>query len=105
MIFIVLEVRIRPDRRQDWLAGIQRYTETVRQEEGNLSFDCYESLDTPDHFAVVEGFESRQAGEVHVQSDHFKDFMTWFPDVIAEAPKIVNTELPGEGWSTMSELG
>ena len=105
MIFIALQVQIRPDRRDDWLTGIGRYTGAVREEQGNLSFDCFESIDSPNHFAIVEGFESREAGEVHVQTDHFKDFMSWFPDVIAKAPKIVNTELPGEGWSEMSELG
>jgi hypothetical protein len=39
-----------------------------------------------------------------VKTDHFKEFIAWFPTVIAAAPKIVNIELPGEGWSTMSEL-
>ena len=105
MILIVLKIPIQPDRRDDWLAGIQRYTEDVRQEPGNLSFECFESIETPNQFVVVEGFESREAGDAHVQTDHFKDFMVWFPKVIAGAPKIVNVELPGEGWTEMAELG
>src|SRR2546425_11802228 len=105
MILIVLKIQIRPDRRDHWLTGMRRYTEAVRAEEGNVSFDCFESIDAPNHFSIVEGFASREAGEVHVQTDHFKDFMTWFPDVIAAPPKIINVEVPGEGWSEMSELG
>ncbi len=104
MIFIVLKVQIRPDQRDYWLEGIQRYTEAVRQEQGNLSFDCFESIDTANEFAIVEGFESREAGDSHVKTDHFADFMGWFPKVLAAAPKIVNVEVP-EGWSEMSELG
>lgn len=105
MILIVLKVQIRPDRRDDWLAGIRRYTDAVRREEGNLSFDCFESIDTPNEFAIVEGFESRAAGDAHVKTDHFSEFMGWFPGVVAAAPRIVNVELPGDGWSEMAELG
>jgi quinol monooxygenase YgiN len=104
MIFIVLKIDIRPDRREDWLVGIKPYTEAVRQEPGNLSFDCFESIDAPNHFAIVEGFASKEAGEVHVQSEHFKEFVAWFPTMLAGAPKIINTEIEGE-WSVMSELG
>lgn len=103
MILIVLKVQIRPDRRDDWLAGIQRYTDVVRQEQGNLSFECFESIETPNEFVVVEGFESREAGDEHVQTAHFKDLMVWFPAMISATPKIVNVEIPG--WSEMAELG
>jgi quinol monooxygenase YgiN len=102
VILIVLKVQIRPDRRDDWLANIQRYTDAVRQEQGNLSFECSESIETPNEFVVVEGFQSREVGNVHTQTDHFKDFMVWFPEMITAAPKIVNVEIPG--WSEMTEL-
>jgi quinol monooxygenase YgiN len=104
MILIVMKIDINPDRREDWLAGIKRYTQAVRQEPGNLSFDCFESIDAPNQFAFVEGFASKEAGEVHVQTEHFEEFVAWFPGVLAGAPKIINTEVPGE-WSVMSELG
>ena len=104
MILIVLKISIRPDRRDDWLSGIKRYSEAVRQEPGGPEFRCYESIESSNQFVAVEGFASRHASDTHVQTDHFKEFIAWFPTVIAAAPKIVNIELPGEGWSTMSEL-
>jgi hypothetical protein len=30
--------------------------------------------------------------------------MAWMPDVIAEAPEIINVEVPQGGWSRMGEL-
>lgn len=104
MILINLKIRIRSERRDDWLANIKRYTDAVRQEPGNISFDCYESIETPNEFSIIEGFESPEAGDRHVQTDHFKEFLAWFPTVIAGAPKIINTEVPGDGWSSMSEF-
>ena len=103
MILINLKIQIKPDRRDDWLAHIKRYIDAVREEDGNLSFDCYESLDTPNEFSIIEGFASKDAGEVHVQTEHFKDFLVWFPTVIGSAPLIVNTEVSG-GFARMNEF-
>lgn len=104
MILINLKIRINPDRREEWLKNIERYTAAVREEPGNLSFDCYESLDVPDEFSIIECFASPEAGDVHVKTDHFKDFLVWFPTMIAGAPQIINTEVPGDDWSRMSEF-
>jgi quinol monooxygenase YgiN len=103
MILIVLKMSIRPDRRDDWLNGIRRYSEAVRQEHGGPEFTCFESIESSNRFVAVEGFTSRQASDEHVQTDHFKEFIAWFPSVLAEAPTIINVEV-AEGWSTMSEL-
>lgn len=105
MILIVLKVQVRPDRREVWRERIAKYTDAVRQEPGNVSFDCYESLESPNDFCIVEGFADKAAGDVHVQTDHFKDFLVWFPTVIGSAPLIVNTEVPGEGFARMNEFG
>jgi quinol monooxygenase YgiN len=99
----VLKISVRPDRRDDWLNGIKHYSEAVRQELGEPEFTCFESIKSPNQFVAVEGFASRQASDAHVQTDHFTEFIAWFPSVLAEAPKIINVEV-AEGWSTMSEL-
>ena len=62
------------------------------------------SSDLPNEFSIVEGFASKAAGDAHVQTDHFKDFLVWFPTVIGTAPQIINTEVP-DGWSRMHEFG
>ena len=103
MIFIVLKVDIRPETRDDWLAGVARYTADVRKEPGNLAFGCYESLDTPNQFSILEEFADSDAGAAHVATDHAKEFFAWFPSVITEVPKIIYQELDG-GWSEMAEV-
>jgi quinol monooxygenase YgiN len=102
VILIVLKIQIRPDRRDVWLERIAKYTAAVREEAGNLSFDVYESVDAPNEFSIVEGFASQEAGNAHVQTEHFKDFLVWFPTVIGTAPQIINTQV--DGWSRMSEF-
>ena len=53
---------------------------------------------------LLEAFRDREAGEAHVNSDHFKAAMAWMPAMISETPEIIHVEAPGEGWSTMAEL-
>jgi quinol monooxygenase YgiN len=104
MIFIVVKFTIRSDRSDDWLTLIEDFTQATRQEPGNIFFEWSRSVDTPHQFVLVEAFESHQAGEAHVNSDHFKTAMAWIPDVISKTPEIINVEVPGDGWAQMGEL-
>jgi quinol monooxygenase YgiN len=104
MILIVVKFTVRPEHDADWLDLVRDFTESTRQESGNLFFEWSRSVDTPHQFVLVEGFASGEAGVAHVTSDHFKTAMAWMPDVIATKPDIINAEIPNEGWSLMGEL-
>jgi quinol monooxygenase YgiN len=104
MIFIVVKFTIHPDRSEEWLTLVEDFTQATRQEPGNLFFEWARSVETPDQFVLVEAFESREAGEAHVNSEHFKTAMAWIPEVISKRPEIVNTEVSGDGWGEMAEL-
>jgi quinol monooxygenase YgiN len=96
MILINLKIQIRADRRDEWLDRITRYAKACRDEPGCKSFDVYESIESPNEFSIIESFASQEAGGAHVQTEHFKDFLVWFPTVIGSAPMILNTEVPGD---------
>ena len=96
MILINLKIQIRADRRDEWLDRITSYAKACRDEPGCKSFDVYESVESPNQFSIIESFESQEAGGAHVQTEHFKDFLVWFPTVIGAAPLILNTEVPND---------
>jgi quinol monooxygenase YgiN len=104
VILIVVKFQVLPDRRDEWLEITNEFTEAVRAEPGNRSFEWYTSADRPNEFVLIEEFEGPEAGAVHVQADHFKTAMARIPDVISETPQIVNFDLPGDGWSELVEL-
>ncbi|MGD9989731.1 putative quinol monooxygenase [Pseudonocardia sp.] len=104
MIFIVFRLDARPDKRDDFLDGIVRYSEQVRAEPGNLVFSCYESVERANEFTVLANYVDQAAGEAHVSSEHAKWFFGWLPSVVTAQPKIVFTELPGDGWGPMGEV-
>ncbi|SNR34768.1 Quinol monooxygenase YgiN [Haloechinothrix alba] len=104
MIFIAVKFTVRAERAEEWLTLVDDFTRATRAEPGNLFFEWSRSVDDPNQFVLLEGFESAQAGEEHVNSAHFAAAMTWMPDVIAKTPEIINVETSGNGWSEMAEL-
>jgi quinol monooxygenase YgiN len=96
MILINLKMQIRADRREEFLERITRYMNAVREESGNVSFDVYESIEAPNEFAIIEAFKNQEAGEAHVKTEPFKDFLVWFPTVMGAVPLILYTEVQNE---------
>ncbi len=104
MIFIVVKFPVRPDRSEEWLSLVADFTTATRAEPGNIFFEWSRSVDNPNQFVLVEAFRDREAGEAHVNSDHFKTAMASMPDAISDTPEIVNVAAPGDGWTRMAEL-
>ncbi|MFI1800280.1 putative quinol monooxygenase [Streptomyces sp. NPDC020379] len=104
MIFIVVKMNVRPEHTENWLDIVADFTQATRGEPGNLFFEWSTSVDNPNQFVLVEGFASREAGDAHVNSAHFKAAMDKMADAIATTPQIISTEAPGSGWSAMAEL-
>ncbi|MFJ1708487.1 putative quinol monooxygenase [Kitasatospora sp. NPDC088346] len=104
MILVVVKMTVRPEHSKDWLTLVDEFTTATREEPGNLFFEWSTSVDTPHQFVLVEGFASREAGQTHVESAHFKKAMETMADAIATTPEIISTEAPGDGWSAMAEL-
>jgi quinol monooxygenase YgiN len=104
MIFIVVKFPVLPDRSDKWFSLVQDYTTATRAEPGNIFFEWSRSVDDPDEFVLIEAFRDREAGMVHVNSDHFNTAIAWMPDAISDTPRIVNMEVPGDGWGAMAEV-
>jgi quinol monooxygenase YgiN len=104
MIFIAVRFRVRPEFSAGWLALVDDFTQATRAEPGNLWFDWSRSVDDPNEFILLEAFRDGEAGVAHVSSAHFKQAMQTMRPPLAETPRIVNTEVPGEEWSLMGEL-
>lgn len=95
---------IRPERSHQWLSLIDDFTQATRHAAGNIFCEWSRNVDDPHQFIVVEGFESKEADEAHLNSDYFRAAMAWIPDLIVKAPEIVKAEVPQDGWHEITEL-
>lgn len=105
MILIVVKSQIRPEKRDEWLAGVKQYTADVRQEPGNISFDYYENGEKPNEFVIVEVFADADAGSAHMATEHVQTFFQLMPEMVTEKPLINYQDLSGAAWSEMAEVG
>jgi quinol monooxygenase YgiN len=104
MIFIVVKFTVRPEYGEEWLSRVDGFTQSTRQESGNLWFEWSRNVENPNQYVLVEAFRDGEAGSAHVTSDHFKAAIQMLPSMLASTPQIVSTEVPGSGWSEMAEL-
>ena len=63
--------RIKPDRRDDFIALARQMEGLVDREPGTLAFKFFR-LDEPDMFAVYESFVDEAADKAHMETDHGK---------------------------------
>jgi quinol monooxygenase YgiN len=103
VIFIVVKFKVKPDWSERWLDLVADFTDTTREEPGNLWFDWSRSVEDPHEFVLVEAFNDEGAGD-HVNSMHFKQAMADMPQALAETPQIISRQLDGDGWDQMGEL-
>jgi quinol monooxygenase YgiN len=105
MILINVTFPVRPEKVDEWLDLARAYAEAVAAEEGCLFFEWSRSLDDPLVFVAVEGFRDAAAGESHVGTTHFAEFIAKGPDLVAEQPSIIYIDAPQvEGWGPMGEI-
>ena len=104
MIFIAVKFTVRSEVAEQWLSQVASFTEATRQEPGNIFFEWSRSVERPNQFVLLEAFKDREAGQAHVNSDHFKAAMELMPDLVSSTPEIIHVEAPMEGWAAMAEV-
>jgi quinol monooxygenase YgiN len=104
VIFIVVKFTIRPERSDEWLSRVDEFTQATRAEPGNIFFEWSRSVETPHQFVLCEAFQD-DAAAAHVNSEHFKEAISWMPEYVAATPRIISVQgVPGEGWGEMAEV-
>ena len=104
MIFIAVKFTVRPELSEKFVPLVAEFTDATRQESGNVFFEWSRSVEDPNQFVLLEGFESPEAGQAHVESEHFKTAMAWISDVFAEPPQVIHVETSAHGWAPMGEF-
>ena len=72
MFALIVELRVKPDRSQQFLQAIEaNATASVRDEPGCLRFDVVQDRDDPFHYFLYELYIDEPAFEAHRHAPHF----------------------------------
>jgi quinol monooxygenase YgiN len=104
MIVSIVRHPLRAKYADQWPELSAAFTAATRAEPGCIAFDWFRSVDDPTVYVLVEMFRDRQAGDAHVNSDHFEAAMGQMGHAYAGMPTVVHAEVDGEGWSSMAEV-
>ena len=72
-IAVVAKEKIKPGQEEAFIACMAEMFELTRQEAGCISYDLYKPENDPEaDFAMVELWESKEALDAHMASEHFQ---------------------------------
>jgi quinol monooxygenase YgiN len=103
MILICVKWPIKAEYADQWVELSREFTEATRAEPGNVFFDWSRSIDDPNTYVLIEGFDDDGAVP-HVTSDHFRKAQSEFPRYLAETPYIRNVQGQAEAWDRLGEM-
>ena len=94
MFSLMVQMQVRPGRREQFLAGMSANAQaSVRDEPGCLRFDVCSVADDPDRFVLYELYTDPEAFAAHKASPHFAQWREIAERVLVPGSQ-VNT--PGE---------
>ena len=107
MILITVRTKLKPGNADAYLAANRPFLEATRREPGNKWYEQFRSVDDPDTILTLEAFDDAAAGEAHVSSDHFQQYLVGneTKPLVAEVPDIIYLDVPDRvGWDKMAEF-
>ncbi len=73
-VYAVTHVDVIPPQKDNGVAAVKQLAEDSRKHNGNLRFDAWQQTNRPNHFTVVEAWNTRPAFDAHEMTDQTREF-------------------------------
>ena len=103
MLVLIVNVQVKPGKRDEFLEVIRDDAEsTASKEEGNFQFSVIQNNDDADNFSLVEVYRDQAALDAHRLTPHFLKYREATADIYARDPvRYVGTNVvPGDSYWT-----
>ncbi len=107
LILINVKTKLTPGSADEYLTANRPFLEATRREPGNKWYEHFRSVDDPDTILTQEAFDDAAAGEAHVNSEHFQQYLADndTKHLVAQVPDIIYLDVPEQdGWGKMAEF-
>lgn len=74
MIIIHAEIKVKAERRDEFLEQSAQLVQASQTEKGNISYRLFEEAGIPNTFMMVEEWKDDEAVKSHNQAEHFQAF-------------------------------
>ena len=79
---IVANIKAKTDKTELVKAELLKLVELSRADEGCINYDLHQDNKHSAHFLVYENWQSPEALQQHIETQHFKDFMAATEDAV-----------------------
>jgi quinol monooxygenase YgiN len=93
VIVLTVDLRAKPERRNELLAIAQAYVPLCRAEHGCLSYLFYEQQPHRNNFFSLQQWRDGAAVEAHLRTPHFRSLMDRLPELIERPPEVRQYEV------------
>jgi autoinducer 2-degrading protein len=80
----LVQVRVKPEHIDEFIAATRTNHLGSVQEAGNLRFDVLQSPDDPSHFVLYEAYVSAEDAAAHKDTEHYRVWRETVADWMAE---------------------
>ncbi len=92
MIAVIAKLPVKPEARDDAIAGVKSLMAKVAEEEGTLHYTLNIDQNNPDVLVFIERYTDMDALGRHSSTPHFQEFMGKVGSFMAGPPEIVTLE-------------
>ncbi|MEN8700464.1 putative quinol monooxygenase [Bacillus infantis] len=83
MIIIHAHITVDPAKRDVFLEKTKEVIKGSQAEEGNISYDLFESAGKENSFVMLEKWKDKEAVRLHGETAHFQNYMQEMKEVLA----------------------
>ncbi len=84
MIKVVAKNIVQQDKIDEFKEKVNEIIEKTRQEDGVIFYELYQDLNNPQVLTFIEGWESKEALEAHMHTEHFQRIVPQLNDLLIE---------------------
>ncbi|MCL2110737.1 MAG: antibiotic biosynthesis monooxygenase [Clostridiales bacterium] len=75
MVAVVVKENLKDGQKAAFVEYMREMIALTKQEDGCIAYDLYESVDGAGEVVMVELWETKEALDRHMETDHFKKFL------------------------------
>ncbi|MCL1895398.1 MAG: antibiotic biosynthesis monooxygenase [Clostridiales bacterium] len=88
MISVIVEEKVKEGQLEAYVGYMAEMIALTRQEDGCIAYGLHEAVDGSGAVVMIEAWESKEALDKHMESEHFKKFVPG-GDVYKAEPSVI----------------
>ena len=85
---VVARDHLKPECKEEAFKLLKELIEATRKEEGNISYQYCQDVNDPYYFAMIECWETEEALQAHLKSEHFTRIIPKLGGMYAEPGRL-----------------